>query len=194
MRMHIRPVEAADFEAIAALTNQFILRTAIHFGEAPVSADELRDDWQRSRERFPYLVAEQRESGASAAASSRAPDGAAGDRGVFLGYAKAGPWRTRSAYRFTAEVGIYIAPEAQKRGVGAALYEALIESCRAAGFHALIGGITMPNDASVRLHERLGFQRIGVFPEVGFKFDRWHGVGFWQLMLQPDAAKRPSGA
>jgi len=166
--MLIRAVQASDFDAIAALTNHYIRETVIHFNETPVSAEELRSAWQASREQFPFLVAE--------------------DADGMLGYAKASPWRTRSAYRFTAEVGIYMEPRAQGKGFGVALYSALIDACRAAGFHALIGGVTMPNDASVRLHERLGFERIGVFPEVGFKFDRWHAVGFWQLMLATQGA------
>lgn len=162
--MRVRPVTSDDFDAIAALTNVYIRDTAIHFGETSVTAAELRDGWAASRERHPFLVAED-------------------DDGTFLGYAKAGSWRTREAYRFTAEVGIYVEARAQRRGVGVTLYAALIEACRAKGFHVLIGGITMPNEPSVRLHERLGFERIGVFPEVGRKFDAWHAVGFWQLTL-----------
>lgn len=161
--MLIRTAEARDFEAIALLTNDYIRETAIHFGEHPVSAEELRREWAEHRESHPFLVGEE-ESG-------------------LVGYAKAGTWRTRDAYRFTAEVGIYLDPGAQGRGLGTRLYSALIDACRRRGFHALIGVITMPNDASVRLHEKLGFRRIGVFPEVGRKFDRWHDVGFWQLTL-----------
>lgn len=174
--MRIRPVTAADFDAIAALTNIFIRDTVIHFGEEPVTAEELRTAWQSTRDLYPFLVAEDDGDQGPAPSIEAWP-------AAFLGYAKAGAWRTRSAYRFSAEVGIYMVPAAQGRGLGTALYSSLIDACRKAGFHALIGGITMPNEASVRLHERLGFAPIGVFPEVGFKFDRWHDVGFWQRKL-----------
>lgn len=175
--MTVRSVHDDDFDAIAALTNRYIRDTAIHFGETEVTAGDLRDEWRRSRERYPYLVA------IGGSTSGAGPGGrGAGDSG-FLGYAKSGPWRTRSAYRHSVEVGIYMEPRAQGRGLGARLYRALIDACIDRGFHAIIGGITMPNEASVRLHERLGFRPIGVFPEVGRKFDRWHDVGFWQLTV-----------
>jgi phosphinothricin acetyltransferase len=105
-------------------------------------------------------------------------------RGV-LGYAKAGEWRARAAYRWTTETGVYLSPDACGRGVGNALYGRLLAVLRAQGFHAAIGGIALPNPASVRLHERLGFTAIGTFPRAGRKFDRWHDVGFWHLPLQP---------
>ncbi|MBX3354310.1 MAG: N-acetyltransferase [Phycisphaeraceae bacterium] len=188
--MVMRPAIDGDFEAIAALTNLYIRETAIHFGEVPVSADELLDLRQRDGAHFPYLVAIADESDRVHSTVERQVSPSAdfntvraGCGGQLLGYAKAGPWRTRAAYRFTAEVGIYLWPEAQGAGRGTALYGALIAACREAGFHALIGGVTIPNDSSIRLHERLGFERIGVFPEVGFKFGRWHAVGFWQLRL-----------
>ncbi len=165
--MRIRPVEPGDFESIAALTNRYIRDTAIHFGDRDLTPQELLDDWRALGPRYPYLVAVDETA----------------DGGSFLGYAKSGPWRTRAAYRNTVEVGIYMEPRVQGRGLGRRLYAALIEACAAQGFHAIIGGITMPNESSVRLHEGLGFTRIGVFPQVGRKFDRWHDVGFWQLTV-----------
>lgn len=189
--MLIRPVEANDFESIAALTNHYILETAIHFGDRSVTAAELRNDWQQLGERYPYLVAIVKEvTGEALGAASGAAAGA--EKGALIGYAKAGPWRTRAAYRNTAEVGIYMQPLAQGRGLGRRLYAALVDACAAQGFHALIGGITMPNEASVRLHQSLGFRPIGVFPEVGRKFDRWHDVGFWQLTVVDSAARSVS--
>ncbi|GJQ29754.1 MAG: phosphinothricin N-acetyltransferase [Phycisphaerae bacterium] len=159
----IRPAMVADFDAIAALTNHFIEHTAIHFGLAPVTADELRASWEKGRARFPYLVAEA--------------------EGRFAGYAKAGPWRERAAYDHTAEVGIYIALGMQGRGVGKALYAALFEACKAAGFHTLVAGLTVPNEASRRLHEAMGFTYVGTFREVGRKFDAWHDTAWYQRVL-----------
>lgn len=189
--MKIRPVEPRDFGAIAEMTNHYIRETAIHFSEVPVTSDELRASWEEGRDRYPYFVAEGAlaSSVASGRASTSAGAGAGtsmrADAAALLGYAKAGPWRTRSAYRFTAEIGIYVDHRAHGRGIGRALYGTLIDACRTAGFHALIGGITMPNESSVRLHEHFGFERVGVFPQVGLKFDAWHDVGFWQLTFAP---------
>ncbi|MEO6597382.1 MAG: N-acetyltransferase family protein, partial [Planctomycetota bacterium] len=94
--------------------------------------------------------------------------------------------RARKAYRWTTETGIYVAAEQLGHGIGKPLYVRLLEVLRAQGFYSAIGGIALPNDVSVRLHEGLGFMRCGTMPRVGRKFDRWHDVGFWQLVLQPE--------
>ena len=159
----IRPAQPDDFDAIAALTNIYINGTAVHFAYAPVTAAELRQQWEASRERFPFLVAE--------------VDGA------FAGYAKAGVWRTREAYNWTPEVGIYIEPSAQGKGVGRELYALLLKRLRSAGFRSAIGGITLPNPASIRLHQSLGFVHVGTVRQAGFKNDAWHDVAFYQKML-----------
>jgi len=166
MGVEIRRVQDADFEAIAALTNYYILNTPIHFGSEPAKAEDLRAPWVKTRERYPFLVA--------------SVDGA------FAGYAKAGVWRDRAAYSWTAEVGIYIERAMQGRGVGKALYGALLDGLRNQGFHSVIGGITLPNEASVRLHESLGFHKVSHVKHGGWKFGKWHDVGFWQIMLRDD--------
>ena len=161
--MQIRDVLPSDFDAIARLTNHYIEHTAIHFGAEPVSAAELRAEWEeKTRGRYGFFVAD--------------VDG-------FAGYAKAGVFRTRAAYAWTAEVGVYVEEAKQRRGVARALYERVIDVSRRQGFHTLIAGITLPNEASVALHERMGFHSVGVFREVGFKHGRCHDVGFWQLAL-----------
>lgn len=172
----IRPVRPADFEAIAALTNHYIEKTSIHFGYEPVTAEEMRASWEKTKGKYPYLVAE--ENGADPARSAGPP------KARLAGYAKCGVWRDRAAYQWTAETGIYVAPASQRRGVGRRLYAALIDECRRCGFHSLVGGVTLPNEPSVRLHESMGFVKIGQFADAGWKFDAWHGVGFWQLMLR----------
>lgn len=168
--MLIRPARDDDFPAIAALTSAYIASTSIHFGYQPVSAAELRDAWVKSRDLYPFLVAED-----PAAHPSSPPR--------FAGYAKAGRWRERDAYAWTAELGVYVAPDRHRRGVGRALYLALIDACRQRGFHTLVGGITLPNEPSIRLHEACGFTHAGTFRQVGWKFDAWHDVAFYQLVL-----------
>jgi len=162
--MLIRSATDADFEAIAALTNHYILGTAVHFGYDPVSAAELRESWLKHRDHFPFLIAEL--------------------EGEFAGYAKAGTWRDRTAYSWIVETGIYLRPELHGRGVGTALYRVLLETLKEQGFHAAIGGITLPNEASVRLHERVGFVHVGTVKQAGWKFNTWHDAGFWQAVLR----------
>lgn len=159
----IRPVRPDDFDFVAALTNRYIAGTSIHFGTEPVTAAELREPWLAHRARYPFFIGE--------------ADGRP------VGYAKAGQFRTRAAYDWSAEVGIYLDQSCHGRGWGKALYAHLIDACRAVGFHSLIGGITLPNPASIRLHEALGFKHVGTFDRIGWKFGAWHPVAFYQLML-----------
>jgi phosphinothricin acetyltransferase len=169
--MQIRDVTQDDFEAIAALTNHYVEHTAVHFGTAPVTADELRMDWQKTRDRYGFVVA---------------------DDGELAGFAKAMTFRSRPAYGWTAEVGVYVHDAKQRRGVARALYERLFDVSRRQGFHLLVAGIALPNEASVALHERMGFTSVGVFREVGFKRGSFHDVGFWQRALSPsDGAPSP---
>lgn len=162
--MIVRATIEADFPAIATLTNSFIRSTAIHFGYTEVTARELIEAWRSTCATYPWLTAEV--------------------GGAFAGYAKASVWRTREAYRWTAESGIYVEEPCRTRGVGRALYGALIDELRGRGFHSVIGGVTLPNPASVRLHESVGFEFVGRVREAGHKLGGWHDVGFWQLMLR----------
>lgn len=160
--MVIRPPRDDDFGAIAAITNHTIATTAIHFAYEPVTADELA---AAARGRHPWLVA--------------ADDSADG----VVGYAKASTWRDRAAYDWTCETGIYLAEHARGRGHGRTLYGALLDEVARRGFHSVVAGITLPNDASVALHLRLGFEPVGIVREAGFKLGRWHDVGFYQKRL-----------
>lgn len=160
----IRDAGEGDFAAIAAITNHYIVETTIHFGDREVTAEELAAQWRADRARYPWLVV---------------AVGGEGSEQV-VGYAKAGTWRARPAYRWTAETGIYLAPAACGRGLGRRLYAALLDELEARGFRSAIGGIALPNLASVALHEALGFEHVGTFRDAGWKFGRWHAVGFWQ--------------
>lgn len=162
----IRLARAADFVAIAAITNHYIRTTAIHFAFEDVTADELRTLWHDHHDVYPWLVED--------------------DAGEVVAYAKAGAYRTRAAYRWITETGIYVRSDRLGRGLGKPLYARLLAVLRAQGFHSAIGGIALPNAASVALHEALGFLPAGVVLRAGRKFDLWHDVGFWQLLLQPE--------
>jgi phosphinothricin acetyltransferase len=159
----IRTCEARDAAAIAGIYNYYVRETVITFEEASVSADEMTRRIAAVGAKFPWLVAEH-------------------DGGV-VGWAYATEWRPRSAYRFSVETTVYVAESHHGRGIGAALYRALIEALRQRKLHSAVGGIALPNPASVALHEKLGFRKIAHFAEVGRKLDRWVDVGYWQLLL-----------
>ncbi len=160
----IRIAKPDDSASVADIYNHYVTSEIATFEEEPVApeamAARIADVTGRS---LPWLVAEV--------------------DGSVLGYAYAGPWKTRSAYRFTVESTVYLHQSAMRRGVGAELYGALIAELRAHNVHAVIGGIALPNDASVRLHEKLGFRKIGQFEQVGYKFGQWIDVGYWELLL-----------
>lgn len=162
--MELRDACAADAAAITDIYNHYILNTAISFEEEPVSAATMAGriaDVQAAG--LPWLVA--------------IVDGRV------AAYAYATKWRVRAAYRFSVESSVYAAPVRVRAGLGKALYGALLERLRAAGVHLVIGGIALPNDASVGLHEALGYAKAAHFTEVGRKFGRWIDVGYWQLKL-----------
>jgi L-amino acid N-acyltransferase YncA len=162
--MTLRLATPDDAAAIAAIYNHFITTTTISFEEAEVSAGDMA---QRVADvlaaGLPWLVE--------------------CDGDTLLGYAYATKWRVRHAYRFSVESTVYLAPDQAGRGLGSRLYRELIKRLRAAGCHLVIGGIALPNEASVGLHEALGFEKVAHFREVGYKFDRWLDVGYWQLAL-----------
>lgn len=168
--MAIRPARDEDFAALTAITNHYITTSSIHFAYEPLGADELLTMWRGYRERFPWLVTEV--------------------DGVVLGYAKAGTWRDRAAYRWTAETGIYLADHARGQGLGKPLYRALLAELAARGFHSAVAGITLPNEPSVAMHVALGFTACGVVQDAGYKRGAWHALGFWQKLLGPS----PGGA
>jgi phosphinothricin acetyltransferase len=163
--VEVRAFTARDVAPANALTNHYIATTAIHFATEPATDAEFAAAWQLGKADYPWL--------------------AATVHGAFAGYAKAYRWRERAAYARTAEVGIYIEPNHQGRGVGRALYGELLRVLQLAGFRTAIGGIALPNPVSVKLHEALGFRFVGTFRGVGCKFGQWHDVGFWQLDFGP---------
>jgi phosphinothricin acetyltransferase len=162
-KMIIRPVAARDAARIAEIYNLFILNTIVTFEEEAVDAAEVSRRITEVTEKYPWLVAE--------------VDGAV------VGYAHASNWKSRCAFRNSVETTIYLHPEMVGKGQGEPLYRALLDDLRGLGLHAAIGGIALPNAASVRLHEKCGFRKIGEFVEVGFKFGKWINFGYWQLLF-----------
>jgi phosphinothricin acetyltransferase len=160
----LRPATASDAAAIAAIYNHYVLNTIITFEEEAVAESEMAQRITDVREAgLPWFVWE--------------------ESGRVIGYAYASKWKSRCAYRYAVESSIYLDKDATSRGLGTKLYVALIDALRAKGIHSIIGGIALPNDASVRVSEKLGFQKIGQFKEVGWKFEKWIDVGYWELIL-----------
>lgn len=160
----VRPATGSDAPEICSIYNHYVLSTVTTFEESEVSAQEMEARVSEvERSDLPWLVAEH--------------------TGEIVGYAYASKWKGRCAYRFAVETTVYLAPGAGGKGIGSKLYQALIDALQEKGFHSVIGGIALPNPASVALHEKLGMEKIAHFREVGFKFDQWIDVGYWQKIL-----------
>jgi L-amino acid N-acyltransferase YncA len=106
------------------------------------------------------------------------------DVGVVIGYAYAGKWNVRSAYRHTVETTVYLSNSTLSKGWGTRLYQALFDTLRDKSIHTIVGGITLPNPASIALHEKFGMKKVAHFSEVGYKFGKWLDVGYWQMELK----------
>jgi phosphinothricin acetyltransferase len=161
-----------DAPACAAIYAPHVEAGPTSFEERAPSAEEMAARIARISVTHPWLVAE--------------------DGGEVLGYAYACQYMDRPAYRWAAAVSVYVADGQRGRGLGQRLYEALFERLRRQRFQLACAGITLPNEASVALHERLGFTRVGVSPRIGWKAGAWRDVGWWQLELVPAAAGTPT--
>lgn len=157
----IRHVTEDDAESIVGIYNYYIQNTVITFEEEVVSAQEMSDRiGEVASSSLPWLVAEQ--------------------DGKVVGYAYATKWKGRCAYRFSVECTVYLAPSFVGSGLGTGLYTALFSELRNKKLHVVIGGIALPNPASIALHEKFGMTQVAHFKEVGFKFGKWIDVGYWQ--------------
>lgn len=162
----IRLAAPEDAEGCLAIYRPVVRHTAISFETEVPTPDQFRARIGDVLTRAPWLVAD------------------SGD--AIEGYAYATPYRNRAAYRWSMETTVYVAESAQRHGLGRRLYAALLECLREQGYVNALAAITLPNPASVALHERLGFRPAGVLAGVGYKLGRWHDVGWWQLRLRPN--------
>jgi L-amino acid N-acyltransferase YncA len=163
--MLIRPAKPDDAVDIAYIYNYYIATSHATFDIEPVDLVEMRGRITARIDRgYPFFVCE--------------------DGDEVVGYAFGDEYRERTAYRRTIEVSIYVRPGYDGKKVGTLLYEALFAEIRTGDFHAVVAGISLPNDASVRLHEKFGMEKVAHFREVGRKFGRWIDVGYWELILK----------
>jgi L-amino acid N-acyltransferase YncA len=160
----VRAATARDAAPIAAIYNHYIAESIATFEESTVTEAEMTARIARVQSSaLPWLVAE------------------SGER--VIGYAYAAPWMSRSAYRFSAEITVYLDPRCVGNGIGSALYGRLLPILGTRRIHSVIGGIALPNDASVALHEKFDMRKVAHFEAVGFKFGHWIDVGYWQQTL-----------
>lgn len=178
MSARIRLADPADAAACQAIYAPIVRDTIISFELEPPTVDEMAARIRTTLPTHPWLVCE--------------------TAGVLSGYAYAGPHRTRAAYGWAADVSVYVDGARRRSGVGRALYAALLDVLPLQNVHAAFAGITLPNPASVGLHEALGFTPVGVYHRVGWKLGAWHDVGWWERELRPRTAApepvRPLGA
>ncbi|MEA3050335.1 MAG: hypothetical protein QOG84_2171 [Sphingomonadales bacterium] len=161
--MRIRAASAEDAAAIADIYRPYVAESYVSFETEPPDAAEIARRMAAGGDLYPWFGAE--------------------EEGRLVGYAYASPFRPRAAYRFAVETTVYVRDGAHGRGFGAALYAPLLEALERQGFTQAIGAISLPNPASVRLHERFGFRHAGTYAQVGWKLGRWHDVGLWQRPL-----------
>jgi phosphinothricin acetyltransferase len=161
--MIIRTVKFSDAAQIAAIYNYYIETSSATFETEPVDSAEME---KRIREtlagNYPFFVAE--------------------EIGEVVGYAYGHQFRARVAYRHSIEISVYIKNGCGGKGIATSLYETLFPEIARRGFHAVIAGISLPNEASVRLHEKFGMAQVAHFKEVGFKFGEWIDTGYWEIV------------
>lgn len=167
----IRLAHPSDGREVAEIYAPVVAGTAISFEAEIPDAGEMARRIDGTLPRLPWLVCVR--------------------DGRIDGYVYASPHRERAAYRWCVDVSVYVRDGCRRGGIGRALYTSLFALLRAQGFYAAHAGVTLPNAASVGLHEGLGFQPIGVYPAVGYKLGAWHDVGWWQLPLR-DRAGEPT--
>lgn len=163
----IRHAQPGDLTGVLTIYNHYVEHTPITFDLVPQTEAQKRP-WFESfatSGRHQFFVAER--------------------DGQILGYAYTGTFRDRAAYDGTVECTVYLAPGQERQGMGRALYARLFDAVRDQGVHRIIAGATLPNPGSVALHESMGFQKVGIYTEVGFKFDQYWDVIFWELKVEP---------
>lgn len=159
----IRDATNSDALAISEIYAPYVIETPVSFEMEPPDEVEMRGRMSRATDRLPWLVLEHGSE--------------------ILGYVYATQFRAREAYQNSVESTIYVSKDHQRQGVGRRLMQEVLDRLRSARFHRVVAGITLPNSGSIGLHESLGFKPVGVFTEIGYKFDQWHDVGFWEFPL-----------
>jgi L-amino acid N-acyltransferase YncA len=160
----IRKVTFDDIQQICDIYNHYIQNTIITFEESPVSYKEMKKRIVEITSSLPFFVYTENEE--------------------IIGYTYASKWKGRSGYRFSVETSVYLKNGQLGKGIGTKLYTALLNDLRKRNIHAVIGVIALPNQESQHLHEKFGFKKVAHFTEIGYKFNQWIDVGYWELLLK----------
>jgi phosphinothricin acetyltransferase len=159
----IRTATLNDASQIAGIYNYYIANTTVTFEEEAVPESTMKERIAEVLEKYPWLVYEQ--------------------DGRILGYAYAGAWKSRCAYRYSVETSVYLENGFSNKGIGSALYKELLSKLQDLQLHGIIGGIALPNDGCIALHEKFGFEKVAHFKEVGNKFNKWIDVTYYEKIL-----------
>ena len=157
----IRPFHIKDINALLDIYNYYVLNTIVTFDIEPLSLETFTEKVNHINAIYPFIVFE--------------------ENGDILGYAYGSKWRPKPAYKHTVESTVYVKHGEHGKQIGSKLYTELLSLLKEENYHVVLGGLTLPNEASVKLHEKFGFKQVAHFKEVGKKFDKWLDVGFWQL-------------
>jgi L-amino acid N-acyltransferase YncA len=162
----IRDATLADAARIAEVYNHYILNTVVSFEEVPLTSEDVTGRIEAvTCNSYPWLVLEQEQT--------------------LVGYAYANRWQQRAAYRHSVEVSVYLSHQHLGKGLGLRLYDELFRRLATLDLHVAVAGIALPNEASVAFHEKIGFRKVAHYQEVGYKFNQWLDVGYWQKFLTP---------
>ena len=172
MTVRIAQASLSDAADVCRIYSPYVFESPASFELEPPSTDEMASRIESSLAKHAWLVAR--------------------DDDAVVGYAYGTTARSRAAYRFTVEVSVYLDQARRGQGMGTLLMNELLSVLKRRGYVTAIAGITLPNDGSVRLFERLGFEPVGVYKNIGFKFGRWHDVGWWQRLLADSPPLSPA--
>lgn len=161
--MEIRPVHINDTQALLDIYNYYVLNSTVNFDIEPILFEAFLDKINLIKKDYPFIVYE--------------------ENNEILGYAYGSKFRPRPAYNNTVESTVYVKYTAHGKQIGSKLYAELIQLLKETSLHTVLGVLTIPNPASVKLHEKFGFTQVANLKEVGFKFDEWQNIGIWQLKL-----------
>ena len=159
----IRKVQIEDAKQLLDIYNYYVENSIITFDIEPLSLEGFTEKIMGINEVYPFLIYEEDEE--------------------ILGYAYGSRWRPKPAYKYTVESTVYVKHGVHGKQIGTKLYIELLSLLKQQKFHLVLGALTLPNEASIKLHEKIGFKQVAHFSEVGLKFNTWHDVGFWQLKL-----------
>ncbi|MBL7930499.1 MAG: N-acetyltransferase [Bacteroidia bacterium] len=159
----IRIATPNDAQRIAEIYNYYITNTTVTFEEEPVSAEIMKERISEVQQEYPWLVYEK--------------------EGRVVAYAYAGAWKSRCAYRYSVETSVYLEHGLAGKGIGSELYKELLSHLQGLNLHGIIGGIALPNEACIALHEKFGFEKVAHFKEVGHKFNKWIDVTYYEKIL-----------